>query len=599
MSVITQLLCNNFGGIREKNAMFTSEKITAQDLQNVELYHTGVNNGVGIRTTKGNIKITTRFNNVNLSVYEYDTSSFEMTSVATNGRIFDDSLNFEIETTSYEDFARDSESDIELDDVQYYAWTLNSDTYYTITDGTDIIDLLPANETVIELFESIQCNNKYLFVYTEDDTHGKFYHFDIETKTMTLHKNLTGKTGLANGLDVAQGYSDLFFFTNGEEMFTIEMNHLDENELPDGVDVVDIDTVGRYENEKVKGILCAVFNNRLFISNGTVLWWSVTSNIYDFSTDESDWITSAGYLLPAKPITAIHEYLGSLAVFHRDSSALLSVSDGDFSMSDESPAGCASYNSLVFHDTNLYFYDDTKKAVFSFQEIVNGEKVLGQNVAIDIQDILLTIDSANVDKIRALSVFLEGRNEIWWLIPIDNDTSNYSIVLIFDYLKGEWVKRKCQKINCFSLYNNLLYSGGQKIYEEYASNTFDGEYIQHYYKFSPLNMGAMNTLKVLAFPPRVALDMPYANQFYVKYVKNQNYFKKPKIKLVKTKLKNFLYWGVGFWNVNFWAGKNPNFIGKFPSATFKLLEIEIYTQNLSQEFSIKNIEFSKVKVKQV
>ena len=33
-----------------------------------------------------------------------------------------------------------------------------------------------------------------------------------------------------------------------------------------------------------------------------------------------------------------------------------------------------------------------------------------------------------------------------------------------------------------------------------------------------MNLGAMNTLKVLVFPPRASFDMPYSNQFYVKYI---------------------------------------------------------------------------------
>ena len=57
MSTITQMLCNKFGGIRERNAVFNEEYVTAQDLQNIELYFTGVNNGIGIRTVRGNISI--------------------------------------------------------------------------------------------------------------------------------------------------------------------------------------------------------------------------------------------------------------------------------------------------------------------------------------------------------------------------------------------------------------------------------------------------------------------------------------------------------------------------------------------------------------
>lgn len=54
---ISSLKCNRFGGIRRINATFASELISASDLQNVELFNTGINSGVGIRTAKGNISV--------------------------------------------------------------------------------------------------------------------------------------------------------------------------------------------------------------------------------------------------------------------------------------------------------------------------------------------------------------------------------------------------------------------------------------------------------------------------------------------------------------------------------------------------------------
>ena len=288
-----------------------------------------------------------------------------------------------------------------------------------------------------------------------------------------------------------------------------------------------------------------------------------------------------------------------MAVFFADSSEQISVSsNGEFSIGQESPGGCAGYNSLVFHDTNLYFYDDTKKSVFSFQQVITGEKTLGENVAVEIQSILKNINSKKLNEIQAYSVFIKGRNEIWWILPTDTE---YSTILIYDYLKGEWIKRKSQKINSVAVIDNILYSAADdgNILEEYKTDTFNGEYIQHYYNCSPCNLGADNTLKVLCLPPRVSFDMPYSNQFYTKYIKNYNTFKKPKVRLIKSKLKNYLYWGTGYWGQNYWADKHTSIVGKFPNATFKILEIGIYTENATQSFSIKNIEFSKIKVKQL
>lgn len=513
MSTITQVLCNNFGGIRQKNAVFSSEHITAKDMQNVELYYTGLNGGVGIRTQLGNI------------------------------------------------------SEISIQ-----------------------------NEKIINIFQSVQNEKIFFLVHSEDSTQGKIYLYRKDTGALEIKKNGLSKTGISNGFDVRQGWSDLFFFTNGTDMLTIEL------EKTSGVTVeTEVKTLALKdkENRSITGLGAAVAMGRLWVFSGNILWYSVMGDIYDFSTSDAEWETSAGYIETIKNITAIHPYLNSLAVFYEDSSELISVDSGMFSRSEESPGGCAGVSALVFHDTDLYFYDHTKKAVFSFKQIVTGEKVLGDNIAVEIQEMLSIIDGGSLNKIKTLSVFTEDHNEVWWIVPTDDE--NYSTIFIFDYLKKEWTKRKSQKINSAAIIDNVLYSAGDdgNILEEYNSNTFNGEYIQHYYNCSPFNLGAMNTLKVLSFSPRVSLDAPYSNLFYVKYVKNYNIYKKAKVKYVKTKVKDILVWGQGIWGVHFWSGKSYSTIRKLPNATFKILEIEFYTTNANESFSISNIEFSKIKVKQV
>ena len=54
----TKLICNNFSGINRNLSKYSNNMITASDMQNVELFSTGINSGVGIRTTNGNIAIS-------------------------------------------------------------------------------------------------------------------------------------------------------------------------------------------------------------------------------------------------------------------------------------------------------------------------------------------------------------------------------------------------------------------------------------------------------------------------------------------------------------------------------------------------------------
>ena len=510
----TSLYCNIFGGILKKDATFSSKKITASDLQNVELYDTGINSGVGIRTAKGN------------------------------------SL---------------------------------------------ICNLVPAGEKVVNIFQSVQKSKVHFFIHTESKTEGKIYLFIPDSNILKLKVDSLSLTGKSASTDFAQGWSDLFVFSNGEDLLTIELEKYNEKGELDEIKKMSLtDRDGR----TIKGLGILNFNGRLWVFNDNVLWYSVQQNIYDFSTANASIITSAGYIEFVKKITAITVYVSSIAVFHQDSSCLVNYDSlGNFSVSDECPGGCASYNAFVFHGTELYFYDDTKKGIFSFNQSVLGNKTLGKNIAIDLQEELCNI-SSNFSEIRMISVVLSDRNEFWFLLPT-NDTE-YSTILIYDYKHQEWVKRVCPKITCCQVINNTLYSGDKngKIYQEYIGVDFHGVFVESFYKTSPLNFGIDNMLKILFIPPKIGLDLSYTNNFYVEYIKNYDSLKKPKRRnIIAKSMKNALYWDIGYYDKFFYAPENANSYYKLPSEIFRTLEFHFYTKNEGQDFCIRNLEFTHIKIK--
>ena len=506
----TSLICNNFTGINRTSAVYSSLVVTASDIQNVELFSTGVNSGTGIRTSKGNVSI--------------------------------------------------------CDDI-------------------------PEGEKVINIYESIQNGNIYFFVHTESSEEGKIYLFDKQSKVLTEKVSELSVTGKSSGCDVTQGWSDLFVFSNGEEILSIELNKYTEGVL-DEVTMMNLtDTDGR----TVKGLGVIVFAGRLWIFSNQILWYSVQEDIYDFSTSDADIVTSAGYIEFVKNITAIYPYLGALAVFHNNSSCLVEESEGKFSKTMDFPGGCSGFNALVFHGTELYFYDDTKKGVYSYKQVTNGDKTLGENIALDIQEELYDIPLSKLENIRTLSVVTSDRNEVWFLIPTED--LSYSTIFIYDYIRKAWIKRKSQKINCFCVVGGVLYSAGDKIYEEYVSNTFDGEFIKSFYKCAPLNLGRENSLKVVNSSPKVTLDMYYNNKFYVEYIKNYD-SNTSKIRQIKGKTyKNALYFDIGYWDEFYFPAKDINVSKKLPVAFFKTIQITFLTKNKGDDFCIKNIEFERIKLK--
>lgn len=603
-STTTSLINYNFGGIRRKDAVFMADKITCSDCQNVELFFTKLNSGVGIRTANGNVAITTCIPSgeevigMFESIQDGDSVIFvytEETAIDGNGKLYilnmlADSLTLVDETLSKTGNA--CGCDFSQGWLDTFIFSNGTDVLYVYTDTSQsgsTPTLAPYKVTNATLY-TISGSTVTQVLTGVNGSYGRL-DVTISSQDKTLYRD--------KSLDQKILDTDYYGWTDGTNAYYTTQN----------VDILLYDT----EGNKVSGLGLCVFDSRLWMFDGTTVWYSQQGECRVFNYQDPSSVTSAGYITFVKPITAIYPYLGTLAVFHKDSSALIQVNaTTGFSVGDESPGGCAGYDSLVFHGTDLYFYDDTKKGVFSFQQIVNGDKTLGNNIAYDIQDELLEISDKKLNKIRTLSVVTSDRNEVWFLVPIEatytvgespNEvTKDASIVLIFDYIRGEWIKRKCQNINTIQILDSGLYSAGEQVYGEYVGNSFNGDFIKSEYVCTILNLGEDNTLKITKFPPRLAVDSSYANNFWVKYVKNYDVLKEPKEKEIKGKsTKNTLIFNSGAkWNDGSkYKVKGVNIVVKIPSATFKALEITFYTKNSGQDFCIKNIEFSKIKVKQV
>ena len=243
------LICNNFSGINRTSSLYSSSVVNAFDIQNVELYSTGINSGVGIRTAKGNVSVC---------------------------------------------------------------------------------EIIPSGEKIINIFESVQQGVVHFFVHTEAETEGKIYLFDLQAKTLTQKVSGLTLTGKSSVCDVSQGWSDLFVFSNGEEMLSIELNKYTDGVLDEVRMMSPLDAEGRI----VKGLGIVIFAGRLWVFSNQILWYSVQEDIYDFSTSDAEIKTSAGYIEFVKNITAIYPYLGTLAVFNSNSSCLILFSESIFSFSN-------------------------------------------------------------------------------------------------------------------------------------------------------------------------------------------------------------------------------------------------------------------------
>jgi len=486
--------------------VFSSKTISAKDMQNVELYFTDENCGVGIRTQKGNVNITG--------------------------------------------------------------------------------NLIPDNETIVNIFESVQSGLHYLFIHTVSSTEGKVYLYN--NSQLTLKLSGLSITSVSEGLDYAQGYRNLFIFANGVD----DLHYIELGATPDCGVIEAVDS----DSRPIKGLGLANYAGRVWTFVDNRLHYCVTSDVTDWATSQADIATSAGYIEFGKKITAIVPYIFSLAVFFEDSSVII-TGEYPFAATEESPGGCAGYNALTFHGTDLFFYDDSKKGIYTFQQVVLGNRTLGNNIALNIQNELTNIDRSRINQIKMLSVNYNERNEIWFLLPT---TDNYSTILIYDYVKQEWIKRKSQKLTAIRIYDNNLYSATKnKVLKEYQGTTFDGEEIQAFYKTSVFNSGSNTTLKGCWHAPVISLQAA-ENNFQVEYQKDMNTFKSYNKKKINADLKNYFEWNVSNWNEQYWYAPNAvKSLCRLPKpGNFKTLEITFKSDGGHENFSIQSFEFGEIQAVQ-
>jgi uncharacterized protein YeeX (DUF496 family) len=150
--------------------------------------------------------------------------------------------------------------------------------------------------------------------------------------------------------------------------------------------------------------------------------------------------------------------------------------------------------------------------------------------------------------------------------------------------------------------DNLLHSvSDKKILKEYSGENFDGEFIPAYYTCAPLNLTVDNMMKSFYAPPRVTLDADFNNDFMVRYVKDNNYTKKYETKHIALRpLKNYFTWDVSLWDVDTMLRPlQADYIRRLPTAYFRNLEITFFTEQLSQGFSVKNMEITRIKGKTI
>ena len=476
------------------------------------------------------------------------------------------------------------------------------------TKGNRAIKELDEGLTVIGQFESIQGGVRYWFIYAINETAGKIFLYNPTSEELDLLKDGLSAVNVCNGITIAQGFNDWFVFTNGvDDYVAINMQQELAEERVKSLEADDA------EEREIRGLGLEAYDGRLVTFCKNRVHWSAQGNIFDWKSSQPDIVTGPAYQEFDRNITAIVYYNDMLIAFTNEYSTYFRGNPGDatnFERGGASGGGCPSFKSVIRFDNKLFYYDHIAKNVFAYYLLDSGQTRPTDGLANNVVAYFDDIYQDRINEIEVVSFVAGDRSEIWFKLPyLDEDK-----ILIYDYLKQEWIERCAQPgLRALAVINGSFYSALQnKILREYMTSKFDGAFMPAEYKMNVINLSSDSNLKVPKMPLILTLDFEYENDFYIEFI----YDDRPdrsKIKHVVKMTSDYLVWAEredgevgGLWAKDAedpdggrWVSldKNTVMFNLAGLLNFKQLQIRIFTTESPQEFGIKRLEIKRVKLK--
>lgn len=478
--------------------------------------------------------------------------------------------------------------------VELFKTDIGSGTGIRTVAGNKVYVEMPDGYKAIKNFASVQDGVSFMFIYAENEEQGKLFYVNNskELIEVVVEEDFTfSVTGECNGITMAYGQYDVFVFTNGKQAITVSF--FDETSEP--IKKIEaVDSLGRPLN----WLSMDSWNGFLVVASQYGVHASHKNDIYTWN-DPVDGVEDSWYIEFGKKVTAVKTFSTGLFIFTDSDCSHINTTPNDIEnaiLKTVAMNGCFSFESLVAHDTYLFFYDDNQKGIFYIQMTDAGQTRPVGSVSKEVQSFF----TGTTYTCKMYSCIYEKYNEIWILI---NDK-----VLIFDYLNQEFVERVMQEITGLCLINNRVYcSSGNQILIEKISETFAGTYIPAEYTTSIINMGSNSNLKKQKTPLLLVLNADHINNFYVEITAN---YKTKNPKPIRLKVGNGGVWadetdGVEIsenmlWDEMNWASESDfkkRVVEISTPQTWYTMSVRFFTENQGDGFSIVSMELKRLKEK--
>lgn len=311
---------------------------------------------------------------------------------------------------------------------------------------------------------------------------GKLYCYNFINSSLTLLVDSLTKNKKCNfvkylnGVFITNGFDKPMYFKNSDKSIEIlELKGADE--------------------QVIIGNSVASFCSRLFVAQGSKLYYSALGNYKDFSTSGD-----AGYIadfhIDTAEIVALKPYQEYLAIYKAEQTYLLSGSSpSNYSIMPFSNKGACSSNACVTVNNKQYFFSNGLFALSQTGEL--NQIVMSSEISLNIKPMVNEIDFNKKSSIILLPY--ELKNQLWCFVPT-KDSNYINNVFVFDYANSAWVKREIpQNITSACLYNSRILTGDSlgNVYLEDNGNTFNGEAINFLYQTPFFALGTNSERKTI------------------------------------------------------------------------------------------------------
>ena len=241
----------------------------------------------------------------------------------------------------------------------------------------------------------------------------------------------------------------------------------------------------------IRGTAIQYFKGRLWVGSGSTIYYSQlgqynkwdikyeAGGIGDFYNDTSD-VLGLGLF-------------GDYLLIHKEQFTYLLSGGNDpdeWTLTPYANITCESQYSWVVTNAKYFVFSRSNMGVYPLtQKTIFNDKYVGNEISVKIRSIFNELRLADLDKIFAVSY----PSKRWMLMYMPfASVLGSSKCIIFDFQTNSWLIRVVpQNVTVAFEYNNKVYIGTYegKVLREFSGKTFDGEFLEAYWKSPWFSMG--------------------------------------------------------------------------------------------------------------